>query len=282
MDEALRVRFRFFMYLVWVLPLSVLLSASLMGCGAGNQLANQRATKGSPWIFTLGPADSWQFLLTPAPSEAPWASDIEVVVNSVSDKFAGTAHMIVGADQNNVSCYVITDPIPLTGTIDAQGNLSGTSAALRGQVLSFTGVLAADRSSISQGAYTFKGGCADGHRGTLTGLKFKPIDGTYNGTLAETGDSEALSADLKQTSSSDGNGFLDVTGTVTYTGACNEKFTVTSSDLAGRFIQLQLGAADGSNTTIYGNVDPDGSKLWLVDYEGGCNGFNGVGLLSLQ
>ena len=149
-------------------------------------------------------------------------------------------------------------------------------------MLSFTGVLAADRLSISQGAYTFKGGCADGHSGTLTGVKFKPIDGIYNGALAETGDSEVLSADLKQSAASDGNGFLDVTGTVTYSGACNEKFTVTSSDLAGRFIQLQLGAADGSNTTVYGNVDPDASKLWLADYEGGCNNFGGVGVLSLQ
>ena len=188
------------------------------------------------------------------------------------------APKIVVPDQVEVSCYMLTgDPIPLTGTIDAQGNISVTSAAVRGQVLSFTGVLAADRLSISQGAYTFKGGCADGHSGTLTGVKFKPIDGIYNGALAETGDSEVLSADLKQSAASDGNGFLDVTGTVTYSGACNEKFTVTSSDLAGRFIQLQLGAADGSNTTVYGNVDPDASKLWLADYEGGCNDFGGVG-----
>ena len=265
---------------VRVLP--ILLVASLIGCGSGNPIANPNSTTGSSSTATSTPADNWQYLLTPASSEAPWANSIEVVVNSASDKFVGTAHMIVGADHNDVSCYIITEPIPLSGTIDAEGNISVRSSAVSGQVLSFTGVLAADRSSVSLGTYVFKGGCADGHSGLLTGVKFKPIGGIYNGTLTEPSASVAVSADLTQSTNSDGGGFLEVKGTVNYTGACTEKFTVSSSELAGRFIQLQLGAEDGSNTTVYGNVDANGSKLELADYEGGCNGFNGVGVLSLE
>ena len=265
-------------------PMCVLLSllvVSLIGCGSSNQMPNQNLSNLTS-SAAKAPADNWQFLLTPASSEAPWATDIEAVLSLTPDQFAGTAHMIVGADHNDVSCYIITGPIPLTGTIDAQGNISVTSAAVRGQVLSFTGVLAADRSSVSLGTYVFKGGCADGHSGLLIGVKFKPIGGIYNGTLTEPSASVAVSADLTQSTNSDGGGFLEVKGTVNYTGACTENFTVSSSELAGRFIQLQLGAEDGSNTTVYGNVDANGSKLQLADYEGGCNGFNGVGVLSLE
>jgi hypothetical protein len=278
MLEALRVRSRFITNSVWVLPLSVLLAASLVGCG--NRMANQARIQPVP--IPLSKADNWQFLLAPASSDVPLASDIEAVLSLTPDKFVGTARIIGAGYPNSDPCYNIVDPIPLSGTIDAQGNISVKSAAVRGQVLSFTGVLAADRSSLSLGTYEFKGGCADGHSGLLTGVKFKPIGGIYNGTLTEPGASVAVSADLTQSINSDGGGFLEVKGTVNYTGACTEKFTVSSSELAGRFIQLQLGAEDGSKTTVYGNVDANGSKLQLADYEGGCNGFNGVGVLSLE
>jgi hypothetical protein len=243
-------------------------------------MANQASNPPVP--IPLSKADNWQFLLVPAPSDVPLASDIEAVLGLTPDKFVGTAHIIGAAYPNSDPCYNIVDPIPLSGTIDAQGNISVKSSAVRGQVLSFTGVLAADRSSLSLGTYEFKGGCANGHSGLLTGVKFKPIGGIYNGTLTEPDASVAVSADLTQSINSDGGGFLEVTGTVNYTGTCTEKFTVSSSELAGRFIQLQLGAEDGSKTTVYGNVDANGSKLQLADYDGGCNGFNGVGVLSLE
>jgi hypothetical protein len=258
-------------------PMCVLLSllvVSLFGCGSSNQMANQNSTSSG------SKAENWQFLLTPASSDVPLANDIEAVLILTPDKFVGTARIIGAAYPNSDPCYNIDDPIPLSGTIDAQGNVSVTSAAVRGQVLSLTGLLAPDRSSVSLGTYAFKGGCGDGQTGLLTGVKFKPIGGIYNGTLTETGASVAVSADLTQSTTRDGSGFLEVKGTVNYTGACTEKFTVSSSELAGRFIQLQLGAEDGSNTSVYGNVDANGSKLQLIDYEGGCNGFNGGGVLS--
>jgi hypothetical protein len=265
---------------VRVLP--ILLVASLIGCGSRNPIANPNSPTGPSSTALSTPADNWQFLLAPASSDVPLANDIEDVLSLTPDKFVGTARIIAAAYPNSDPCYNIVDPIPLSGTIDAPGNISVTSAAVRGQVLSFTGVLAADRSSVSLGTYVFKGGCADGHSGLLTGVKFKPIGGIYNGTLTEPSASVAVSADLTQSTNSDGGGFLEVKGTVNYTGACTENFTVSSSELAGRFIQLQLGAEDGSNTTVYGNVDANGSKLQLADYEGGCNGFNGVGVLSLE
>jgi hypothetical protein len=181
---------------VFVLP--ILLVASLIGCGSGNPIANPNSTTGSSSTATSTPADNWQFLLKPASSDVPLANDIEAVLSLTPDKFVGTARIIGAAYPNSDPCYNIADPIPLSGTIDAQGNISVTSAAIRGQVLSFTGVLASDRSSVSLGTYTFKGGCADGQSGLLTGVKFKPIGGVYSGTLGATNSSIAVSADLTQ------------------------------------------------------------------------------------
>jgi hypothetical protein len=281
MAETLRVRSRFITNPVWVLSLSALLAASLIGCGSGNQIAPNSTTGSSPTANST-PADNWQFLLTPASSGVALTNDIEAVVSLTPDKFVGTARIIAAAYPNASPCYNIEDPIPLSGTIDAQGTLSVTSAAVRGQVLSFTGVLAPDGSSVSLGNYAFTGGCADGHSGMLTGVKFKPIAGVYVGTLAARDSSIAVSSSLTQLS---GNltGFLGVKGTVSYTSSgCTEEFTIATSQLAGRFILLNLSAKDGTTTTVYGNVNPKGSQIDLADYDGGCNGVGGVGVLSLE
>jgi hypothetical protein len=262
--------------------LLILLAASLIGCGSGNRIAPNSTTGSSP-TANFTPADNWQFLLAPASSDVPLANDIEAVLSLTPDKFVGTAWIIGAAYPNSDPCYNLTDPIPLSGTIDPQGNVAVTSAAVRGQVLSFTGLLAPDRSSISLGNYAFKGGCGDGQSGLLTGVKFKPIGGVYSGSLTGPGASIAVSADLTQISIYDAPNFLGVEGTVTYTGsACTEEFKVANSELAGRFIQLLLIAKDGTNTTVFGSVDPKATQLGLADYEGGCNGFNGTGILSLQ
>jgi hypothetical protein len=264
--------------------LTALVAALIItGCGSTSTPVPESPPSPPSPTSSVSKADNWQFLLEPASSDLPLANDIEAVLSLTPNKFVGTAHIIGAAYPNSDPCYNITDPIPLSGTIDPEGNIAVTSAAVRGQVLSFTGVLAPDRSSISLGNYRFKGGCGDGQSGLLTGVKFQPIGGVYSGSLTELSASIAVSADLTQSSTGDALGFLGVKGTVTYTSsACTEEFTITSSELAGRFIRLLLSAKDGNATTVYGNVDPKATQLQLADYRGGCNGLNGVGILSLQ
>ena len=261
------------------------LAAALIitGCGSISTPVPESPSPPPSPTSSVSKADNWQFLLAPASSDVPLANDIEAVLSLTPDKLVGTARIIGAAYLNSGPCYNLTDPIPLSGTIDPEGNIAVTSAAVRGQVLFFTGLLAPDRSSISPGNYAFKGGCGDGQSGLLTGVKFKPIGGVYSGSLTEPSASIAVSADLTQSSTEDAPGFLGVKGTVTYTSsACTEEFTVTSSELAGRFIQLLLSAEDGNVTTVFGNVDPKATQIGLADYEGGCNGLTGVGILSLQ
>ena len=159
--------------------------------------------------------------------------------------------------------------------VECGGNDNRTSNPSATSVLTFTGVLDFARSSISLGNYTFKGGCADGDSGALTGVRFKPVTGIYSGTLGDT----AVSADLTQSNL----GYLHVSGTVTYTSpTCSEVFAIKESWLAGSYIQLSLTAKDGTSTGVYGRVvDSTASQLDLADLEGGC-GSGGYGTLTQQ
>jgi len=92
MAETLRVRSRFITNPVWVLSLSALLAATLIGCGSGNQIASKSTT-----AATSSPADNWQFLLAPASSGVALTNDIEAVVSLTPGKSVGTAYIIAAA-----------------------------------------------------------------------------------------------------------------------------------------------------------------------------------------
>jgi len=253
---------------LFVLSLAV---GMLVGCGSVGNLATNPTTT-TTTTTTLPLADSWQFSLVPASSAVPLVDDsIEAVLHTTTSEIVGTAHTIGFQYGNADPCYNVEQNIPLSGTIDAGGNISVASAPVAGQVLTFSGILASDGASISSGDYTFKGGCADGQRGLLTGLKFKPVSGTYSGMLTSSITSFGVSADLTQ--SSGATGFFGVDGTVTYASpTCSKEFTITASQLAGRFIQLFLAAKDGMRTTVYGSVDSQATQIHLEDDDGVCGG----------
>jgi hypothetical protein len=243
---------------------------TMMLVGCGGKIGNSAST----------PADNWQFLLTPDSSAVPLANDIEAILHLTSSQILGTAHIIAAGYVGSDPCYDLSQDIPLTGSIDSQGNIKVTSSSVNGQVLAFTGVLASDRASVSLGNYTFKGGCADGHSGLLTGIKFKPLVGVYAGTLDPGRNNVAVSANLTQSSGATGS--FQVNGTVTYTSpTCSEEFTITKSFLAGRVIDLSLTAKDGLTTFVYGNVDSLASQIALADVDGTCGG-GGYGTLILE
>src|ERR1017187_9848946 len=126
MVEALRVRSRFITNSVWVLPLSVLLAASLVGCGSGKRMANQAPIQPVP----LSKADNWQFLRAPASSDVPLASDIEAVLSLTPDKFVGTARIIGGGSPNAAPCFTIAAPVPLRGPPAPRGKIPVPQPAL--------------------------------------------------------------------------------------------------------------------------------------------------------
>ena len=242
---------------------------SAVGCGAGGASNSTGSGNSNPPPAVTLIADNWQF------GEPSAVRQIGAALNLTNSTITGAAHMIFDGS----SCFAWDQGVSLSGTIDQQGNVSVTSSPLSGQVLTFTGVLDSSRSSISLGNYTFKGGCANGESGPITGVKFKPVTGTYSGML----NSIAVSADLTQSPDLVGTDFLHVNGTVTYTSpTCSEVFTITKdSFLAGRSITLNLTAKDGTSTALSGSVNAEASQLGLADYDGGCGG-GGFGTLMRQ
>jgi len=240
-----------------------------VGCGAGGASNSTGSGNSNPPPAVTLIADNWQL------GEPSAVRQIGAALNLTNSTITGAAHFL----PEGSSCFAPGQGVSLSGTIDPQGNVSVTSSPLSGQVLTFTGVLDSGRSSISLGNYNVKGGCANGESGPITGVKFKPVTGTYSGMLINV----AVSADLTQSPDLVGTDFLHVNGTVIYsTPTCSEVFTITDSQLAGRFIQLSLAAKDGKSTTLYGNVDSEASQLDLVDYDdGGCGG-GGAGTLKRQ
>ena len=247
------------------LPVLGLCLVILVGCG-GNDNRNSNASATS--------TDNWQ--LGGAGSTVPQLGGALALTNST---ISGSMPIIDGSYDSG-SCFTPDQLFSLSGTVDPQGNISGTASSGSGLVMIFTGVLDSSRSSISLGNYTFNGGCADGDSGPLAGVRFKPVTGIYVGTLGDT----AVSANLTQSNLGQKlNGYLHLSGTVTYTGpTCSEVFTIEESSLAGSYIQLSLTAKDGTSTSVGGHVvDSTASQLDLADYEGGC-GSGGYGTLIQQ
>ncbi len=78
-------------------------------------------------------------------------------------------------------------------------------------------------------------------------------------------------------------GSLQLDGSVTYDSPlCSERFSIVRSYLYGRLITLDLKAQDGTTTTIYGNVSSDATHMELADYDTGCGGVGGRGVLERQ
>jgi hypothetical protein len=257
-----------------IFPALGLLMVMLVGCGGnvGNSAPTPIPTAPAT---TLPAAENWQFSLAPASSADTLTHEILAVLHITASEIVGIAHMDDSGNAN--PCYLLAQNIPLSGSVDAGGNISVTSASVAGQVLTFNGILASGGSSFSSGNYAFEGGCAAGRSGLLTGIKFKPVVGVYSGTLDPGGHNVAVSATLTQ--SPGATGFLQVNGTVAYSSTtCSKEFTIGDSRLAGRFIELNLTAKDGSTAFLYGNVDSLANQLELGDIDGTCGG-GGYGTL---
>ena len=177
-----------------VFPALGLFLVMLVGCGGNVGDLVPIPIPTTP-ATTLPVADNWQFSLAPASSADTLTRQIVAVLHITASKIVGIAHMDDSGNPN--PCYLLAEDIPFSGSVDAGGNIVA-SASAAGQVLTFTGILASDGSFISSGNYAFEGGCAAGHSGLLTGIKFKPVVGAYTGTLDPGGHNVVVSASLTQ------------------------------------------------------------------------------------
>src|ERR1035438_10582211 len=149
----------------------------LVGCGGGNNFwggsSGGNGGQNSPPPSSF--AENWHFDVSTS------ALTIDAALTLSSNSIVGVAHF--QSYTAATDCPAFFDDLPLTGTINTQGQVSAKSSPVKGAVLSLTGTLAPDHASLSNGTYRFSGGCMSGVAGPLTGVKVKPLTGLYTGTM---------------------------------------------------------------------------------------------------
>lgn len=177
--------------------------------------------------------------------------------------------------------------VPYTGTMDAKNIVNTTSAGVNGQQLTFTGLLSADGSTITQGSFKIVGGCS----GTIVSGTFPPDGNGVQETTAYrlpslTGSwamNFGLAEQLAQSATADANGNYALTGTVMVQGSpCFTQGTLQpGSYVSGVSGQEIIKMNDGSviqgtlNVSFNGQIS---SSIFGVDLHpgtvtgGNCNG----------
>jgi len=264
----------------------VLAVTFLAGCAARTPTAPSGPPVSSPNI-----TGDWELIASPAGGNA----QIAVYLTSNAGHVSGMAFGPPATDNLCSSNGCCGSPIgffdeALTGTVDADGNLKLGTAVAGNPIFAMTGTVSGQ--AISNGSFTLSGAACT-TQGTLTGTEYPPLDGTYSGTLASqtTGQSFAVSATLKQSSTPDSDGALVLGGTVNVAGypcvASGGAATLSlSTNYVGDYFNASMVPSSGATLFLTGVLSPDGKTL-AVNYGftvagGSCNGDGGTGTLTLQ
>ncbi len=263
--------------------------SAVLGCGGNVAVPGGGSPVAPPdpnYVLLTG---NWKFEATPTAGASPFSSFSGFIFEEADDP--GTNDVITSAFQAvpTSGCYVAAISIPLKGT--AQGlKVSERSFSVNGQFLSLTATRADKTASTLSGTYSIAGGCAGGASGTVTGVKYSPLTGTYAGPIENTSPAKTVSLKLTQFVQGTGDGIFLISGSATLGGfACFTAGTMTSSDgfVTGSTAVLNFTANDGQNTPIQltGSFDPAASSLTLSSINvpsGSCSGSYGTATLTRQ
>ena len=176
--------------------------------------------------------------------------------------------------------------VALSGTVDASGNLKLGTAAAGNPVFAMTGAVSG--STLSNGSFTLGGACNT--QGTITGVEYPALDGTYSGTLTSqvTGQSFTVSAILGQSSAPNSSGYLGLAGTGNVTGySCiSSAATPINTSYIGNYFNASLSPSSSETLGLLATLSPDGKTLAIsygFSLSGSrCNEDYGGGTLTLQ
>ena len=138
------------------------------------------------------------------------------------------------------------------------------------------------------GSYTVGGGCGNGDRGTVLGATLPSYTNTYSGSLifGPNHSSVPMSMAITQTGPNS-DGFYQVTGSATLTGSpCFSTATISSSYIAGNYIEITLTPNNGGEVDFIGEVSTStgntisGISGNYVVNAGKCAGDFGTGSVS--
>ena len=177
-----------------------------------------------------------------------------------------TGGQVAGVLHINTSCFdsYATD-VPYTGTLDANNDLSITSASVNGQILAVQGTLSADASSLSNVHFTVSGGCSEGvvqvtgpdgpgASFNAQGIRIPNLSGTWtgnNGTNPDPAGNLSITEQLTQSSTPDSHGYYALSGTVAIQGSdCSVAGTIEPASFISGYLGTEiLQMSDGSTVS---------------------------------
>jgi hypothetical protein len=228
---------------------------------------------------------NWEFTTSATSKAAPFTVLAGFVNEQPSDPSIND-YTTAALQATSSTCF--GEPPDLSFTGAAQGtalNLSSFSAD--SQVVTFSGIKDATATHLT-GSYTVAGGCSDGAAGTLTGLLYQPLNGTYQG--AATMNPASITLVLAQAPQGDGEGYSYLTGQAVFGNiSCFSLGTMTGSTsyVIGSSVTINIHTNDpnGSQLVAKGSFDASAQTIILQSVEivdGSCSGSLGQLSLSLN
>lgn len=265
---------------VWKTCTLVAVAGVFASCGGGGGSTQEASSSGSNSVPVL--TGNWDFTI----SSAVLAGTVEAGggLTSNGNKVMGVLHVI------GSQCFTQDQDVPISGTLSASNQLSATTAAVNGQVITVSALVSADGKSMSAGTYSISGGCGNTDHGSVSGTLIPSFSGTYSGTYQDGFDGAVqISFPLTESSSATPNGlFTATTAKATLTNAVhcfaqiNSTATLTASAIAGRAVDLLFTADQMSLTTFgfEGTLSADaktiaGKYSIATTVGNGCNGETG-------
>jgi hypothetical protein len=264
-----------------------LLAVDLTGCASNSPIAISNPP-GSPVNVT----GNWEFTANPS---GGGGVPFGVYLTSANGVVSGSAQVQIAFPQDCVA-GCCGGPFAefndaLTGTADAEGNLTlGSAVPNGGPVFAMTGTV--NSGTLTNGSFTLTGGCPA--QGTIAGIEYPALNGTYAGTLTSemTGRSFTIMATLDQSSTPNSGGAFNVSGTAGLTGyPCATSGTVGTpldqySSFLGNNLEVTMNAVPSGSLSLSGTLSPD-EKTMAAQYAfvlmgSSCNDDYGSGTLTLQ
>ncbi len=229
---------------------------------------------------------NWQFTFQPAANTPVFTSasgSIDQTGGTTTQGQFTTAVLLV-----NAPCYSNGRQLPSQG-FATTSTLSLNSVGDLGQFINLALTIANSGDTMS-GTYTVENGCAAGAHGTLAGVRYLPLTGTYAGALTGAGQRSAT-LQLQQSTQQAGDGGFLLSGTAAFNGfGCFAHGTtaepvggeVSGSSATAHFVTDEPA---GSTVDVSGTFDAEAKTFTVSSYTvngGACDGQTGSGALNLQ
>ena len=240
------------------------------------------ATGPDPYANMTG---NWQIQATPTSGSAPFAG---LSGNFFEEATTTAAHATTASLlAQSAGCYATSGTVPLRGNVE-QPDIALTSFNVDGQVLTITATK--DEAALTlTGTYSIAGGCGNGYKGTLTGMRYSALTGTFVGALAAD-PTKTIQLSLAQTVLGTSGGTFLTSGSAVFGGIpC---FT-TGSSISGEsyvsganvILTFNTGNIATSQVTLIGTFDQAATTITLTSMQitgGSCAATYGGATLPLK